>query len=137
MKNLVSKAVLIVTFLQAILLYLLFTDKLADLRGYLPEVLWLGSAVLSLLFSFLYFKGKPPVRMPTGTLSEILLLAWLAFPVMVFRKGIFLPVMALAICYRHLRKYPEERFSVIPTFSLVTGIYSVGLYLFASFITSM
>lgn len=137
MKNLVSKAVLMVTFLQAILLYLLFTDQLADLRGYLPEVLWLGSAFLSLIFSFLYFKGRPPARIPTRTLSEIALLAWLTFPVMVFRQGIILLLMGIAITYRHMQKYPKEKFALVPTFSMVTGIYSVGLYLFASFITSM
>lgn len=137
LKNLVSKAVLLITLLQAILIYLIFTDQLADLRGYLPEGLWLGSAFLSLIFCFLYFKGSHPVRVPTRTLSEIVLLAWLTFPVMVFQKGIFLLLMGITIGYRHMQKYPLEKFAIVPTFSMVTGIYSIGLYLFASFITSM
>lgn len=137
MKNLVSKAALSITLLQAVLLYLVFTDRLADLKGFLPEVLWLGTAFLSLFFSFLYFKGKPPVRVPSGTLSEIILLAWLTFPVVVFGKGILLLLMGILVCYRHVRRYPKERFAIVPVFSMVTGMWSIGMYLFASFVTSM
>jgi hypothetical protein len=137
LKNLVSHAVRSITLLQAVLLYLVFTDRLADLKGYLPEVLLLGTAFLSLFFSFLYFKGRPPVRMPASTLSEIVLLAWLTFPVVAFGKGILLLLMGIIICYRHVRKYPKERFAIVPVFSMVTGVWSIGMYLFASFVTSM
>ncbi|HSP48311.1 MAG TPA: hypothetical protein VLN47_09585 [Clostridiaceae bacterium] len=137
MKNLVSKTLLLITLLQAILLYLIFTDRLADLKGYLPEVLCLGTAFLSLIFSFLYFKGSQPVRIPARTLSEIVLLAWLTFPVMIFQKGIFLLLMGIAICYRHMQRYPKGRFAIVPVFSMVTGMWSIGMYLFASFVTSM
>lgn len=137
LKNLVSKSVSVTTLVQAILLYLVFTDRLADLKGYLPEILWLGTSTLSLILSFLYFKGRPPVHMPGRTLSELVLLAWVTFPVMVFGKGILLILMGIAIGYRHMRKYPLERFAIVPAFSMVTGMWSIVMYLFASFVASM
>ncbi len=107
MKKIISIIVIIMAILQSIVLYLFFNDKLSSYPINLIDIVWVGSALLGILFGVLSSKINRETRNTENIRNTI-------------KFDIFTAIL-----------------SVLSIYSIMMGIFSIGLYLLMIGITSM
>ena len=107
MKKIISIVVIIIIMLQVTVLYSFFANKLSNYPEKIINIIWIGSALLGILFGiiqkFFTFDSRLKIHKSNNSRSNELSL----------------------------------KTSIISNLSIILGIFSTGLYLLMTFITSM
>lgn len=140
MKKFVSFIVIITTTLQFIVLHLFFSDKFLSFPPIIPDILWVSSDLFGILFGVLFFRIYKGVDKTTKPITTITLFFIIGALFIIFNWGPIVVFLILVMFNIYKDSNPTLNLitsSILSTYSIIVGSFSIVLYLLSLGISKM